>query len=313
MLKPWCYGVMLVMAAPLLAAAEFTTKGDMVLIPAGPFLRGSPPLDDGGKAKEFGAIKPWYLDEAPQQTLLLPAYWIDKYEVTNAQFREFVVQTNYWVPETWQQNGYLLTRAVLAQADLPQLRQLAVATFRLDANVKVMDQEALLTAIERHQEQQRRLPVSGVSWANAHAYCQWAGKRLPSEVEWEKAARGRDGWEYPWGSEWDSQHLNVGEGDQWAEGVAPVGSYESGKSPYGVYDMAGNVMEWVADWYEPYPGSHYKSDAFGRQYKVVRGGGWGGLGHYVMGHFYRAAYRSYLKPAAAFPDLGFRCAKEASE
>jgi formylglycine-generating enzyme required for sulfatase activity len=90
----------------------------------------------------------------------------------------------------------------------------------------------------------------------------------------------------------------------------PVGSFEAGKSFYGVYDMAGNVMEWVADWYQPYPGNRYRSDDFGEKYKVVRGGGWGGLGHYVISHFYRAAYRFYLTPDARYEDLGFRCAKD---
>ena len=79
---------------------------------------------------------------------------------------------------------------------------------------------------------------------------------------------------------------------------------------YGLYDMAGNVMEWVQDWYQAYPGSAYASEAYGKTYKVVRGGGWGGLGHYALAQFYRAAYRLYMRPDALFTDIGFRCAKD---
>ena len=126
----------------------------------------------------------------------------------------------------------------------------------------------------------------------------------------EKAARGEKGLVFPWGNEWNESNLNAGENEDWPLGFAPINAYEQGRSPYGVYNLSGNVMEWVADWYGPYTGSNYKTEAFGREYKVVRGGGWGGEGHYAITHFYRAAYRFYLKPAATYVDLGFRCAQD---
>ena len=285
--------------------------GEMVRIPAGEFIMGSDKIDVGKKAEEYGSSKPWYLDEHPRHKVKLPAYYIDKYEVTNAQYREFVVKTDYWVPEAWKDNGYLLAPEVLAIADLPTLRRLATDTFHLDMDTRVMGREALIKAIGVQQAKHDKLPVTDVNWFNAHDYCTWVGKRMPTEAEWEKAARGTDGREYPWGNDFDKTRLNGG-GQDWEFGVAPVGSYPSGASPYGVMDMAGNVMEWVRDWYEPYPGSTDKDDSFGKKNKVVRGGGWGGVGHYALSQFYRAAYRFFMRPDSQYADIGFRCAKDAN-
>ncbi len=305
-------GVLLgVQAETPLAAQQAPAPQDMVLIPAGPFVMGSDRVDEDALSKEYGFGKPLYLDEHPRRTVHLPAFYIDKYEVTYAQYRDFVVERNYWVPEVWRRNGYLLTREVLQVADLPTLRHLAANTYRLNLDVRRLDREALLDAIDALRRSWDRLPISEVSWEDARNYCAWAGKRLPTEAEWEKAARGPEGLEYPWGNEWRTDAANIGGDPESEMGVMPVGSFPAGRSPYGVYDMAGNVMEWVADWYGPYPGSDYVSKDFGKKFKVVRGGGWGGVGHYALRHFYRTAYRFYLAPESRFNDLGFRCAKDA--
>ncbi len=302
----WAFAVSAVMVSASVFAAM---PEDMVRIPAGPFIMGSELKDDDGKAAEFGTMKAWYVDEGPKRTLKLPEFWIDKYEVTNSDYRDFVIKNNFFIPVGWKENGYLLKADVLSYADEKTLRKLAENTFKLDMDVRQMEKKELFEAILKYQAEFDNLPVTGVTWRHAKAYCEVSGKRLPTEMEWEKAARGHDGREYPWGNEWDDTKLNAGTGEGWPHNVAPVGSYPQGVSPYGVHDMAGNVMEWTADWYDAYPGSDYTSEDFGEKMRVVRGGGWGGLGHYVISHFYRASYRFNLGPGYTFVDLGFRCAK----
>ncbi len=194
--------------APQLAEA---LDCDLVLIPEGDFVMGS----NTGRA-----------DERPQHTVYLDAFELDRYEVTNAQYRRFLQVSGRRPPPYWTGDTY-----PVGQADYP---------------------------------------VLGVSWDDADAYCIWAGKRLPTEAEWEKACRGTDGRAYPWGDLWEARRANVDlsaragaeplvwdtawqllrvTGNRVGPGLLPVGSYRDSASPYGVMDLVGGASEWVADWY----------------------------------------------------------------
>ena len=210
-------------------------------------------------------------DESPQHRVYLDAFYIDHHEVTNTQYQMFVEATNRPVPSYWY--------------------------------------------YERTNGDEQ--PVVGVSWHDASAYCRWAGKRLPTEAEWEKAARGTDGRLYPWGSTFSIHLCNAStlssQGMWRSESHAPTQacSYTDGKSPYGALNMAGNVSEWVADWYAPgyyqnTPTHHPLGPRQGQQ-RVVRGGSWQDTPMEV-----RCAARYAIVPEN--PDAlptGFRCVKSA--
>ena len=202
-------------------------------------------------------------DEKPAHMVSVAAFEIDKFEVTNELFQAFV-----------EKAGYLSAAEKVGES----------TTWRTYAKDK-----------PKH-------PVVMVSWDDAVAYCQWAGKRLPTEAEWEKAARGMEGFVYPWGNEWATGKANTEESGY--RGTTIVGSFPDGASPYGAMDMAGNVSEWTGDWYERYPGSTFQSSFFGRRFRVIRGGGW-----FSEAKLVRTTERSCSTVDLRNDDVGFRCAQ----
>ena len=138
--------------------------------------------------------------------------------------------------------------------------------------------------------EQARHPVVNVSWEDAEAYADWSGGRLPSEAEWEKAARGTDGRLYPWGMKFIAGNLNTSEGK--SEGTHPVDAHPGGVSPYGIMDMSGNAWEWTSTLYEQ-----------GEEWRVLKGGAWDFKGFKDS----RCAYRVYFSPTFRNHAVGFRC------
>jgi formylglycine-generating enzyme required for sulfatase activity len=186
--------------------------------------------------------------------------------------------------------------------------QVSVGQYARFLDATALDAPPDWTTMNRLQHQSR--PVANVDWTEADAYCTWVGKRLPTEAEWEKAARGTDGRTYPWGNEHPTKFLANVSKEHWNShsALTPVGTYEEGKSPYGIYDMAGNVWQWVSDWY----GSDYYKTGPSRNpagprtgtHKVIRGGSWGSNPDGL-----RSSDRETHLPSFRGSGTGFRCAK----
>ena len=281
----------------------------MVKVEKGEFIRGSEKVDTKGVQQQYGFPNPLFLDERPQKKIVLDEFYIDTYETTFKQYKDFILKTKRMMPFSWVNNGYALKEEQLRAMDVEKLRKVALDYFKLDLDTREMTKPALIKTMLDNQKKRDRLPVGGINWFNADSYCKWRSARLPTEAEWEKAARGPNGLEFPWGNEWDEKITNTGDDAEWEDGIAPVGSYPGNKSPYGAYDMSGNVWEWVSDWYDAYPGSDYKLDTFGKLNRVIRGGG-GGIGHYAISYFFRGATRQFSEPEMESDDVGFRCAKD---
>ncbi|MDH3326495.1 MAG: formylglycine-generating enzyme family protein [Gammaproteobacteria bacterium] len=158
-------------------------------------------------------------------------------------------------------------------------------------------------------------PVTNVTWFDAQAYCESVGRRLPTDEEWEKAARGTDGRAYPWGNKFNVDYANtpVRWGKLKKEGdTMPVGSFPKGVSPYGLYDMSGNVWEWTSSWYTAYPGNVHPSENYGEQYKTLKGGSWWDCSFYRCGISAPSFNRSFFLRGTRNKSFGFRCASENS-
>jgi formylglycine-generating enzyme required for sulfatase activity len=252
---------------------------EMVLVPAGEFLMGTSQEQLADLKRRYGWDHEWMRRETPQRRVYVEDFYIGKYLVTNAEYGRFVDATDHVTEAEIEGWGWVWGK---------DLKKVKGADWRHPNGPG--------STIEDRMDH----PVVMVSWNDAAAYADWAGKRLPTEAEWEKAGRGTQGWLWPWGSEWDKRKANITESGPHA--ITPVGSYPAGASPYGCLDMAGNVWEWMADWLKAYPGSDYLDKDLGEKYKVLRGGSWNGYGDVT-----RCAFRVRFDPSNRGNDIGFRC------
>jgi serine/threonine-protein kinase len=221
-----------------------------------------------------------YYDERPIHIVDLDAYWIDQTEVTNGMFAVFLTEegNREEAGVTW-----------LDSSDEDTTIHLAADSWQVDRGYE-------------------EYPVGEVTWYGANAYCSWAGRRLPTEAEWEKAARGTNGNTYPWGNNAPTSELlnfndNVGS-------TTKIGSYPNGAGPYGALDMAGNVWEWVADRHSrTYYATSPPNNPLGPEtgfFRVLRGGAWNYRETYA-----RSVHRNRGIPTISHDFIGFRCARDA--
>lgn len=262
-------------------STEIVQNGtEMVLVPEGNFIMGSENGND---------------DEKPVHKVFLNSFYIDKYEVTNAQFSEFLnsvgaISNRESSPEVNDEKGN------------PWITELIGSSISFENGIWTVDDEYL-----------KSLPANGIFWNGAQAYCDWRGARLPTEAEWEKAARGTDGRTYPWGEELYCDFVNYSDCGFLRYEFSPVGSHPKGISPYGVHDMSGNVSEWVSDWYS----STYYSESptsnpqgpFKGEEKVARGAFLDSPTKSPC-QYLTTTCREKLPEDRLFYTSGFRCAKD---
>lgn len=266
----------------------------LVEIPAGPFVMGS----DSREIRQLGRTAQgsrmeWYAREQPAHTLTLPDYWIGRCPVTVGEFRAFMAAQGYTTRAFWSEPGWRWR----------ERNQITQPEYWADSTWSGDD----------------RYPVVGVSWYTAEAYCTWLALetgipyRLPTEQEWEKAARGADGRRYPWGSRWEASYCNVSSNalESWdappiERKLLPVGQYSpQGDSPFGCVDMAGNVWEWCDSPLRRYPLSLTPTTGpyAGHEPQIVRGGSW-----YHSPEDARCAARYCYYPHGRDNVVGFRIA-----